>query len=72
MADKKKADGAGKPKVSRKWSTGRRLKWALRKVVLPVWLAATALSVAYGIVDGDWRPLFWCGYALYADFIFAL
>lgn len=67
MANEKKTGG-----VSRKWSAGRRTRKALRKVAIPVWLLGAALSVAYGVVDGDWRPLFWCGYALYVDFIFAL
>lgn len=56
----------------RRWSTMRRLKWAAGKVAFPLWVMATVACVGYGIANGDWMPTFWCGYVVYADFIFSL
>lgn len=62
----------GNRKPPKKSSAWRRAKRRLGDVALTAWFLAFAYSFYLFMADGEWRGFFWCGYALYAAFIFAI
>lgn len=68
MASRKGGGKGARRRPSQTW----RLRRKVMKALAAVWFVACLASAEILVATGEWRPLFWCGYALYGMFILSI